>query len=182
MIKNPLTATNCAGECKDLIFDSENCGSCGNNCNNKTQYPGPTRGYCVNRKCVLEACDGTCTTVRGCNGRPSTDTVSCTCAQISADADGGTICFNKVAAGLCEDEAAFPKCTRTFASGDQGGCLDKPGTVCVLTACTGVNSTTCDTVGRCVSDAGCEATGSSGLGPTLLFERVGDKMREVGVV
>jgi hypothetical protein len=131
---------------------------------------------------VLEACDGTCNTTRSCNGQASTSTVSCTCAQISSDANGGTICFNKVAAGLCNDAEAFPRCTRTYASGANGGCLDKPGTVCVLTACTGVNSTECDGFGRCVSDAGCEATGTRGLGRTLLFERAGDRMVEVGAL
>jgi hypothetical protein len=155
------------GNCTNVLEDVHHCGACGTNCNDAVQNPGVTRAYCDNGVCTRDPCNGQCNTTVSCG--LSDSHVNCGCAQTS---EGRGLCFNKVAAGLCEDEKVYPTCRTS-----KGDC--PPLTVCVPAACCKENSTQQEDLGRCVTRAGCEATGSR-LGPVLLFERVGDGMVEMG--
>lgn len=99
--------------------------------------------------------------------------MNCACALTS---EGEGVCFDKHGVN-CEDEGKNKSCDLT---GGSDGC--PPFTVCVPSACCARNSTEADTRGRCVKTDGCGKSGGGGLGRTLLFERIDERMVEWGAL
>jgi hypothetical protein len=140
------------GDCIDTKNDLQNCGSCGNECND---------GFdCVNGVCARAPCDSNCSWDRMCGASNGTATSNCICAT---EAEGHGICFDKDRFA-CAD-ARVKRCLTTTAQ--VGGC--PIGFACIKDYCNcgGGGSA----LGICVSTVGCRGAEVGELGPLV---RVGE--------
>jgi hypothetical protein len=156
----PSGQTSCQGICDDLGVDSNNCGSCGTNCQTLPNSAG--------NGCSAGTCSITCTPgfgdcdknpTNGCETNLLNGAANCgACGNACAVANGTPQCTNG-ACGVAGCDAGFTNCGNSCSTlqADQNNC-GACGSVCSLTS--GIGTAVC-------ASGSCTRTCKAGLNQTL---------------